>query len=85
MMPASLKSISCSRHFITAPGSYRVNQHRTGLRIDLSRIDFEDKAVYDMLCGGYYRRIPGRVFSQMQTITRLMPRNLIDMAHEVGP
>ena len=57
----------------------------TGKRIDLSRIDFEDKAVYDMLCKGDTIGIfQVESAAQMQTITRLRPRNLLDMAHEVG-
>jgi len=58
---------------------------RTGERIDMSRIDFEDKDVYDMLCRcdtiGIFQVESA---AQMQTITRLLPRNLLDMAHEVG-
>lgn len=58
---------------------------RTGERIDLSRIDFEDNAVYDMLCRGDTIGIfQVESSAQMQTITRLRPRNLLDMAHEVG-
>jgi error-prone DNA polymerase len=58
---------------------------RTGRRIDMSRIDFEDKAVYDMLCTGDTIGIfQVESAAQMQTITRLKPRNLFDMAHEVG-
>jgi len=58
---------------------------RTGRRIDLSRIDFEDTAVYDMLCRGDTIGIfQVESAAQMQTITRLKPRNLLDMAHEVG-
>ena len=58
---------------------------RTGKRIDMSRIDFEDKAVYDMLCRGDTIGIfQVESAAQMQTITRLRPRNLLDMAHEVG-
>jgi len=58
---------------------------RTGRRIDLSRIDFADKAVYDMLCKGDTIGIfQVESAAQMQTITRLRPRNLLDMAHEVG-
>ena len=58
---------------------------RTGNRIDLSRIDFEDTAVYDMLCRGDTIGIfQVESSAQMQTITRLRPRNLFDMAHEVG-
>jgi error-prone DNA polymerase len=57
----------------------------TGQRIDLSRIDFEDNAVYDMLCSGDTIGIfQVESAAQMQTITRLRPRNLLDMAHEVG-
>ena len=60
-------------------------EERTGRRPDLSRIDFEDKNVYDMLC----RADTIGIFqvesaAQMQTITRIRPRNLIDMAHEVA-
>jgi error-prone DNA polymerase len=51
----------------------------------LSRIDFEDVAVYDMLCRGDTIGIfQVESAAQMQTITRLKPRNLLDMAHEVG-
>ena len=58
---------------------------RTGERIDMSRIDFEDNAVYDMLCKGDTIGIfQVESAAQMQTITRLKPHNLIDMAHEVG-
>jgi error-prone DNA polymerase len=58
---------------------------RTGTRIDLSRIDFEDKAVYDMLCKGDTIGIfQVESAAQLQTITRLRPRNLLDMAHEVA-
>jgi error-prone DNA polymerase len=58
---------------------------RTGRRIDLSRIDFEDVKVYDMLCKGDTIGIfQVESAAQMQTITRLRPRNLLDMAHEVG-
>ncbi|MFC2020719.1 DNA polymerase III subunit alpha [Chloroflexota bacterium] len=60
-------------------------RHRTGQRIDLSRIDFEDNAIYDMLCRGDTIGIfQVESSAQMQTITRLRPRNLMDMAHEVG-
>jgi error-prone DNA polymerase len=60
-------------------------KYRTGKRIDLSRIDFEDAAVYDMLCRGDTIGIfQVESAAQMQTITRLRPRNLLDMAHEVG-
>jgi len=57
----------------------------TGERLDLSRIDYEDSAVYDMLCGGDTIGIfQVESAAQMQTIVRLKPRNLVDMAHEVG-
>jgi error-prone DNA polymerase len=60
-------------------------KHRTGKRIDMSRIDFEDSAVYDMLCRGDTIGIfQVESAAQIQTITRLKPRNLLDMAHEVG-
>jgi error-prone DNA polymerase len=60
-------------------------KERTGKRIDLSRIDFEDKRVYDMLCKGDTIGIfQVESAAQMQTIIRLKPRNLLDMAHEVG-
>jgi error-prone DNA polymerase len=58
---------------------------RTGQRIDMSRIDFEDAKVYDMLCKGDTIGIfQVESAAQMQTITRLHPRNLLDMAHEVA-
>ncbi len=60
-------------------------KERTGKRIDISRIDFEDAAVYDMLCRGDTIGVfQVESAAQMQTITRLKPRNLLDMAHEVG-
>ncbi len=60
-------------------------KQQTGKRIDLSRIDFEDRAVYDMLGRGDTIGIfQVESAAQMQTITRLRPRNLLDMAHEVG-
>jgi len=58
---------------------------RTGKRIDLSRIDFDDQAVYNMLCKGDTIGIfQVESAAQIQTITRLRPRNLLDMAHEVA-
>ncbi|MBN2239390.1 MAG: DNA polymerase III subunit alpha [Dehalococcoidales bacterium] len=60
-------------------------RERTGERLDMSRIDFGDKAVYDSLCSGDTIGIfQVESSAQMQTITRLQPRNLLDMAHEVG-
>ena len=51
----------------------------------MSRIDFEDAGVYDMLCQGDTIGIfQVESAAQMQTITRLQPRNLLDMAHEVA-
>jgi error-prone DNA polymerase len=58
---------------------------RTGERIDMSRIDFDDAKVYDMLCKGDTIGIfQVESAAQMQTITRLRPGNLLDMAHEVA-
>ena len=58
---------------------------RIGQRIDMYRIDFEDKNVYDMLARGATIGIfQVESAAQIQTITRLQPRNLTDMAHEVG-
>lgn len=63
----------------------QIIKQRTGKRLDLSRIDFEDPDVYDMLCRGDTIGIfQVESAAQMQTITRLRPRNLLDMAHEVG-
>jgi error-prone DNA polymerase len=60
-------------------------RQRTGEHLDLSRIDFEDDAVYDMLCSGDAIGIfQVESAAQLQTITRLRPRNLLDMAHEVA-
>ena len=60
-------------------------EERTGSYIDLSRIDFEDAAVYDMM----HRADTVGIFqvesaAQMQAIIRIKPRNLTDMAFEVG-
>ena len=60
-------------------------ERRTGHHIDLSRIDFEDKDVYDSL----HRADTIGIFqvesaAQMQTITRIRPRNLVEMAYEVA-
>lgn len=56
-----------------------------GRSINLSRIDFEDPQVYEML----HRADTMGIFqvesaAQQQTIGRIRPRNLTDMAHEVG-
>ena len=60
-------------------------EKREGTYIDLSRIDVEDKYVYESL----HRGDPIGVFqvesaAQMQTIKRIKPINLNDMAYEVG-
>ncbi len=60
-------------------------EQRTGEHIDLSRIDFEDEAVYADL----HRADTVGVFqiesaAQMQTITRIRPRDLTEMAYEVA-
>jgi error-prone DNA polymerase len=60
-------------------------EERTGHYIDLSRIDFEDRQVYESL----HRADTIGIFqvesaAQMQTITRIKPVNLTDMAYEVG-
>ena len=53
--------------------------------IDLSRIDFEDKAVYAMLHSADTIGIfQVESAAQQQTIPRLRPKDLTDMAHEVG-
>ena len=60
-------------------------EKRTKRRPDLSRIDFEDEAVYDMLCEADTIGIfQVESAAQMQTITRIRPRTLTDMAHEVA-
>jgi error-prone DNA polymerase len=60
-------------------------KERTGEHIDMSRINFEDNNIYDMLCKGDTIGIfQVESAAQMQNITRLRPRNLLDMAHEVG-
>lgn len=60
-------------------------KHRTGKSLDLSRIDFEDSNVYDMLSKsdtiGVFQVESA---AQMQTLPRLEPRNLKDMAFEVA-
>ena len=60
-------------------------EKRTGTYIDLSRVDVEDKSVYESL----HRGDTIGVFqvesaAQMQTIKRIRPVNLNDMAYEVG-
>ena len=60
-------------------------EERTGHYIDLSRIDFEDEAVYETL----HKADTIGIFqvesaAQMQTINRIRPRNLTEMAWEVA-
>ena len=63
----------------------RAIEDRHGNSVDLSRIDFEDKTVYAML----HQADTIGIFqvesaAQQQTIPRIKPENLTDMAHEVG-
>ena len=58
---------------------------RTGTAPDLSRIDFEDPAIYDRVCAGDtigLFQIESR--AQIQMIRRSRPRNLEDLAVEVA-
>ena len=58
---------------------------RTGIPPDLSRIDFEDPAIYDRICAGDtigLFQIESR--AQIQMIRRSRPRNLEDLAVEVA-
>src|SRR6266478_4560775 len=58
---------------------------RTGTPPDLSRIDFEDQAIYDRICAGDtigLFQIESR--AQIQMIRRSRPRNLEDLAVEVA-
>jgi error-prone DNA polymerase len=60
-------------------------EERTGEYVDLSRVDFEDETVY----ADIHRADTVGVFqiesaAQMQTITRIRPRNLTEMAYEVA-
>ncbi|MSQ13666.1 MAG: DNA polymerase III subunit alpha [Dehalococcoidia bacterium] len=60
-------------------------EQRSGKALDLSRINFEDESVYDMLADsdtiGVFQVESA---AQMQTLPRLRPRNLMDMAYEVA-
>ena len=63
----------------------RLIEERTGEHIDLSRIDHEDEFVYRKL----HQADTVGIFqvesaAQMQTITRIKPRNLSEMAYEVA-
>ena len=60
-------------------------EERESHYIDLSRIDFEDQAVYEMM----HQADTIGIFqvesaAQMQTVPRIKPKNLTDMAYEVG-
>ena len=60
-------------------------EERDGHYIDLSRIDFDDQAVYGMM----HQADTIGIFqvesaAQMQTVPRIRPINLTDMAYEVG-
>ena len=60
-------------------------EERTGQYIDLSRINFEDGAVYGMLhAADTVGTFQVESAAQMQTIVRIKPRNLTEMAYEVG-
>ena len=60
-------------------------EKRTGSHIDLSRIDFKDDTVYDDLGRGDTVGVfQVESAAQMQTITRMKPRNLYDLALEVA-
>ncbi len=63
----------------------KLMEHRTGHYTDLSRINFEDEAVY----GSLHRADTIGAFqvesaAQMQTVTRIRPHNLTEMAFEVA-
>lgn len=58
---------------------------RHGRRVDLSRIDFQDERVYDMICAGDtigVFQIESR--AQIQTLPRTRPRSLEDLTVEVA-
>lgn len=58
---------------------------QTENRVDISRIDFEDHAVYtDIHNADTIGVFQIESAAQMQTVTRLRPRNLTEMAWEVG-
>ena len=60
-------------------------EDNSGHRIDISRINFEDTMVYEMLSEADTIGIfQVESAAQIQTITRIKPQNLMDMAHEVG-
>ena len=58
---------------------------QTEKRVDISRINFEDQAVYaDIHNADTIGVFQIESAAQMQTVTRLRPRNLTEMAWEVG-
>ena len=60
-------------------------EEREGEYIDLSRIDFKDRAVYESMHQGNTIGIfQVESAAQMQTVPRIKPWNLTDMAYEVG-
>ena len=60
-------------------------EQRTGHYIDLSRINFEDDAVYGMLHKGDTIGVfQVESAAQMQTVIRIKPHNLTEMAFEVA-
>ena len=60
-------------------------EERTGEYIDLTRIDFEDEKVYaDMHSADTVGIFQIESAAQMQTITRIRPRDLTEMAYEVS-
>ncbi len=63
----------------------KVIERQAGKWIDLSRIDFNDPEVYKLLHSGETIGIfQVESSAQIQTLPRLKPQNLVDMAHEVG-
>ena len=63
----------------------RLIEERTGQPLDLSRIDFEDEEVYDLLAQADTIGIfQVESAAQIQTIPRIRPKNLVDMAFEVA-
>ena len=67
------------------PEGLALIEKRTGKRLDLSRIDFDDQRVYDLICQsdtiGVFQVESA---AQMQTTPRINPRNLFDMARQVA-
>ena len=65
--------------------SLELIRKQTEERVDISRIDFEDHAVYtDIHNADTIGVFQIESAAQMQTVTRLRPRNLTEMAWEVG-